>query len=36
MGQEVVARLITPVSENTIPLPDTISSELSFKLGLEA
>jgi ERCC4-related helicase len=36
MGQEEVARLITPDSESTIPLPDAISSELTFKLGLEA
>ena len=36
MGQEEVARLITPDSERTIPLLDAISSELSFKLGLEA
>ena len=35
MGQEEVARLITPDSERTIPLPDAISSELSFKLELQ-
>jgi ERCC4-related helicase len=35
MGQDEVARLITPdSSETTIPLPNAISEELSFKLGL--
>ena len=36
MGQEEVARLITPDSNSTIPLLDTISGDLSFKLGLDA
>ena len=36
MGQEEVARLITPDSNSTIPLLDAISGDLSFKLGLEA
>jgi superfamily II DNA or RNA helicase len=36
MGQDEVARLITPDnSDTTIPLPDAISNELSFKLGIE-
>lgn len=34
MGQEEVARLITPESSSAIPLPDAISNELSFDLGL--
>jgi hypothetical protein len=36
MGQEEVARLITPDSNSTIPLLDAISGDLSFKLGFEA
>ena len=36
MGQDEVARLITPDSSNVIPLPDVISSELSFELGAAA
>jgi hypothetical protein len=36
MGQDEVARLITPDSSTAIPLPDAISEELSFKLGLDA
>jgi len=36
MGQEAVARLITPDSSSTIPLLDAISGDLSFMLGLEA
>jgi superfamily II DNA or RNA helicase len=35
MGQDEVARLITPDSGSTIPLPDAISDKLSFKLGLD-
>lgn len=35
MGQDEVARLITPDSSNAIRLPDALSNELSFKLGLE-
>lgn len=35
MGQDEVARLITAESSSAIPLPDTISEELCFKLGLE-
>jgi hypothetical protein len=35
MGQDEVARLITPESTTAIPLPDPISQELSFKLGLQ-
>ena len=34
MGQEEVARLITPESSSAVPLPDAISIELSFDLGL--
>ena len=34
MGQDQVARLISPDSEETIPLPRTISDELTFSLGL--
>ena len=34
MGQDEVARLITPDSSSAIPLPDAVSNELSFKLGL--
>ena len=35
MGQDEVAKLITPGSDSTIPLPDSVSEELSFKLGLD-
>lgn len=35
MGQDEVARLITPESSGAISLPDAISAELSFKLGLD-
>jgi hypothetical protein len=34
MGQDEVARLITPESSGAIRLPDAVSAELSFKLGL--
>jgi hypothetical protein len=34
MGQDEVARLITPDSDGIIPLPDAISTELSFRLDL--
>ena len=34
MGQDEVARLITAETSNAIPLPDTISGELSFELGV--
>lgn len=34
MGQEEVARLITPDTESAIPLPSVIADELNFKLGL--
>ncbi|MFC1764566.1 SNF2-related protein [Planctomycetota bacterium] len=34
MGQDQVAQLITADSNNTIPLPNAISEELNFKLGL--
>lgn len=34
MGQDEVARLITPDSSSAVPLPDAVSNELSFKLGL--
>ena len=34
MGQDEVARLITSDSSSAIPLPDAVSNELSFKLGL--
>lgn len=34
MGQDEVARLITPESNSGVPLPDVISEELSFKLGI--
>ncbi len=36
MGQDEVARLITPDSTSTIPLPQTISDGLSFKLDLRS
>jgi len=36
MGQDEVARLITTESTGTIPLPEAIADELSFKLGLDA
>jgi hypothetical protein len=35
MGQEEVARLITPDSSSVIRLPEAVSNELSFKLGLD-
>jgi len=35
MGQEEVARLITPDSNSVTRLPETVSNELSFKLGLD-
>ena len=35
MGQDEVARLITPESTGAIPLPDAIADELSFKLNLD-
>lgn len=34
MGQDEVARLITPDSSSAFPLPEAISEELSFELGL--
>ncbi len=34
MGQDEVARLITPDSDGIIPLPDAISKELSYRLAL--
>jgi hypothetical protein len=36
MSQDEVARLITPDSTATIPLPQAISDGLSFKLGLRS
>jgi ERCC4-related helicase len=35
MGQEEVAKLITPDTEGTVPLPATIADELGFHLGLD-
>jgi len=35
MGQDEVARLITPESNSGVPLPDAIAEELSFRLGLD-
>lgn len=35
MGQDAVAKLITPESDTGIPLPETISNELSFKLEVD-
>ena len=35
MGQDEVARLITPDSDGTVPLPKEISERLNFKLGLQ-
>ena len=35
MGQDEVAKLITPEANVGIPLPNAISDELSFKLGLD-
>ncbi|HEY3382623.1 MAG TPA: DEAD/DEAH box helicase [Vicinamibacterales bacterium] len=34
MGQYEVAKLITPESANAVPLPEAISTELTFELGL--
>jgi hypothetical protein len=34
MGQDEVARLITPESHGAVHLPEAISAELSFKLGI--
>lgn len=34
MGQEAVARLISPESEGQIPLPDFIADSLGFELGV--
>jgi len=36
MGQDEVAKLITDASSSTVALPEAISVELSFKLGLDA
>ena len=36
MGQNEVARLITPDSEDAIPLPKVISDDLSYRLGLRS
>ena len=36
MGQDEVARLITPDSSATIALPRSIADELSFDLGLRS
>ncbi len=36
MGQDEVARLITTDTISAVPLPEAISNELSFKLGLNA
>ncbi len=35
MGQDEVARLIAPETEVTVSLPDAISAQLSFKLGID-
>ncbi len=35
MGQDEVARLITPDSDSTVPLPRSVADELSFNLELE-
>ena len=35
MGQDEVARLITPETTGGLPLPNALSDELSFRLGLE-
>ncbi len=35
MGQEEVARLIPQDSSSVIRLPEALSNELSFKLGLD-
>ena len=34
MGQDEVAKLITPDTDTAVPLPNSIADELSFKLGL--
>jgi hypothetical protein len=34
MGQDEVARLITPDSSSAVPLPEAVSDELGFELGL--
>ena len=35
MGQDAVAKLITPENESAIPLPEAISAGLSFRLGID-
>jgi hypothetical protein len=35
MGQDEVARLITPDETCAVKLPDAVSEGLSFKLGLD-
>jgi hypothetical protein len=35
MGQDEVARLIAPDSSSAVLLPDAVSAELSFELGLK-
>jgi len=35
MGQDEVARLITPDSSTAVPLPESVSNELSFDLRIE-
>lgn len=35
MGQDEVARLIRVDAEHGVPLPETVSRSLSFRLGLE-
>jgi hypothetical protein len=35
MGQDEVARLISPEAEPAVPLPAIVSAKLSFDLGLK-
>jgi hypothetical protein len=35
MGQDEVARLISPDATSAVPLPDAVSEELGFRLGLQ-
>ena len=34
MGQDEVAKLITPETSNLMPLPEAVTAELSFRFGL--
>lgn len=36
MGQEEMAKLVTPDSVNQVPLAESVANELSFSLGINA